>query len=139
MEVQGCKLWSHPDGLAEAPLPEALLGLVGRGCAGPPVDVGGAELTKEQRACCRGGLDAQQLAMLRAQVRSGAADPSPSRPALSLVPPEGGFISANSYSPALLTFAEQGTVTVPMRLLSGCKGLLSLESSDPARQQLWPR
>ena len=77
MAVQGCKLWSHPDGLAEAPLPEALSGLVGKGCAGPPVDVGGGELTAEQRACCKGGLDARQLAMLRAQVLRG------SRPAIS--------------------------------------------------------
>ena len=68
--MQGCKLWSHPEGLTEAPLPEVLRGLVGSGCAGPPVDVGGWELTEEQRARCGEGLDARQLAMLRAQVHS---------------------------------------------------------------------
>ena len=68
MAVQGCKLWSNSDSLAEAPLPEALQGLVGKGFAGPPVDVAGFELTAEQRTRCSEGLDARQLAMLRAQV-----------------------------------------------------------------------
>lgn len=68
MEVQGCKLWSHPDGLADRPLPETLQGLVGKGCAGPPADIGGYKLTAEQRARCQEGLDALQVAMLRAQV-----------------------------------------------------------------------
>ncbi len=68
MGVQGCKLWSHPDGLADGPLPETLWGLVGKGCAGPPADIDGYELMVEQRARCLEGLDARQVAMLRAQV-----------------------------------------------------------------------
>ncbi len=72
MGVQGCKLWSHPDGLLDGPLPESLRGLVGKGCAGPPADIGGYELAAEQRARCREGLDERQVAMLRAQVRCAA-------------------------------------------------------------------
>jgi hypothetical protein len=71
MGVQGCKLWSHPDGLADEPLPETLRGLVGKGCSGPPADIGGYELTAEQQERCREGLDARQVAMLRAQVCCG--------------------------------------------------------------------
>ncbi len=68
------KLWRHNDDLAVAvaaesePLPSRLVELVGRGCAGPAVDLDGSGLTEEQRLACGAGLCEQQIRMLRAQV-----------------------------------------------------------------------
>ena len=42
--------------------------MVGRGCAGPPVDLGGVALTHAQRELCGRGFDERQLRMLKAQV-----------------------------------------------------------------------
>ncbi len=47
---------------------------MGKGCAGPPVDLRGVALTEAQRELCRGGLDAAQLRALKAQVRARLPD-----------------------------------------------------------------
>ena len=73
--VQGCQLWDHPVDLQEAPLTRGQMDLVGKGCAGPPVDIDSVALTPEQRArCAREGLDERQLRHLKAQVRHRLAD-----------------------------------------------------------------
>ena len=47
---------------------------MGRGCAGPPVALRGVVLSKAQQESCLGGLDAAQLAALKAQVRARLPD-----------------------------------------------------------------
>ena len=42
--------------------------LIGKGYSGPPVNLAGVDLTKEQKAHCLSGLDEQQLRMIKAQV-----------------------------------------------------------------------
>ena len=66
--IQGCQLWTHSCGLAPVELSREQNDLIGKGCAGPPVNIDGVELTLDQRACCLGGLDEQQLKMMKAQV-----------------------------------------------------------------------
>ena len=65
--VQGCELWKHPPGLEGEALSPAQEELVGRGFAGPVVDLDVA-LTEEQRRHCAGGLDEPQLRMIKAMV-----------------------------------------------------------------------
>ena len=47
---------------------------MGKGFAGPPVNLGGVVLTAEQRISCSSGLDMLQLKMLKAEVRKKRAD-----------------------------------------------------------------
>ena len=74
-EARCLQLWNHPGDLAaevaaeRAELPPRLRELVGKGFAGPAVELEGVRLTDAQRAACGGGLDERQIRMLRAQVR----------------------------------------------------------------------
>ena len=70
MSVQGLQLWNHDPNLQPVELSQEQKGLIGKGCAGPAVDLGGVQLTEKQRAICSGGLSEIQLQMLKAQVRS---------------------------------------------------------------------
>ena len=65
--LQGCQLWSHSSDLVEVALSKEQSSMVGRGCVGPPVDLGGVALTAEQQARCGRGFDERQLRMLKAE------------------------------------------------------------------------
>ena len=66
--LQGCQLWNHSTDLEGMDLSREQLGLVGKGYAGPPVNIGGVMLSEEQRINCLKGFDHQQLRMLKAEV-----------------------------------------------------------------------
>mmetsp|Transcript_16498 Transcript_16498/g.44884 ORF Transcript_16498/g.44884 Transcript_16498/m.44884 type:complete len:1970 (+) Transcript_16498:1-5910(+) len=66
--LQGCQLWDVPAGLTAVELSKEQSDLVGKGFAGPPVDLEGVALTEEQRSVCGGGMLQAQLQMLKAQV-----------------------------------------------------------------------
>mmetsp|Transcript_36462 Transcript_36462/g.96007 ORF Transcript_36462/g.96007 Transcript_36462/m.96007 type:complete len:181 (+) Transcript_36462:6998-7540(+) len=65
--LQGCKLWDLPSGMVLPDLTKEQKELIGRGYAGPPVDLEGVSLSPEQRLRCQSGLDEVQLKMLKAQ------------------------------------------------------------------------
>ena len=73
-KIQGCQLYDHPPDLPGEELSKEQSGLVGKGFAGPPVNLGGVVLTAEQRISCSSGLDMLQLKMLKAEVRKKRAD-----------------------------------------------------------------
>mmetsp|Transcript_75728 Transcript_75728/g.202691 ORF Transcript_75728/g.202691 Transcript_75728/m.202691 type:complete len:719 (-) Transcript_75728:344-2500(-) len=67
--LQGCKLWETPSGTTSIELSKEQRDLIGRGYSGPPVNLEGVSLTAEQKLRCQGGLDEEQLKMLKAQVQ----------------------------------------------------------------------
>mmetsp|Transcript_37138 Transcript_37138/g.98782 ORF Transcript_37138/g.98782 Transcript_37138/m.98782 type:complete len:187 (-) Transcript_37138:1103-1663(-) len=67
--LQGCQLWNVPASLSPADLSKEQRDLVGKGYAGPPVDLEEVTLTEDQRRLCRGGVGDLQLAMMKAQVQ----------------------------------------------------------------------
>jgi serine/threonine protein kinase len=73
-KLQGCQLYNHPHDLSEVDLSREQSVLLGKGCAGPPSELGGVTLTEEQKSNCRCGLDERQLRMLKAEVRQKRAD-----------------------------------------------------------------
>jgi len=66
--LQGCKLWDVPSNLTETELSKSQKELVGKGYAGPPVDLEGVSLLPEQKLLCLGGMGEEQLKRLKAQV-----------------------------------------------------------------------
>ena len=48
MKLQGCQLWRHTRELEEVKLTREQEDLIGSGCAGPAVNLGGVSLTPEQ-------------------------------------------------------------------------------------------
>eukprot|EP00292_Cryptomonas_paramecium_P002636 CAMPEP_0113722472 /NCGR_PEP_ID=MMETSP0038_2-20120614/37772_1 /TAXON_ID=2898 /ORGANISM="Cryptomonas paramecium" /LENGTH=2376 /DNA_ID=CAMNT_0000651725 /DNA_START=109 /DNA_END=7236 /DNA_ORIENTATION=+ /assembly_acc=CAM_ASM_000170 len=66
--LQGCKLWDIPAGSVPLDLNKEQHDLIGRGFAGPAVELDGEPLTSEQHMRCQSGLDEEQLRMLKAMV-----------------------------------------------------------------------
>jgi len=70
--LQGCKLWDIPTDARAVELSKEQKDLIGRGYAGPPVDIEDpvlSVLSPEQRQRCQGGLDEEQLKMIKAMVQ----------------------------------------------------------------------
>eukprot|EP00292_Cryptomonas_paramecium_P002656 CAMPEP_0113679356 /NCGR_PEP_ID=MMETSP0038_2-20120614/10580_1 /TAXON_ID=2898 /ORGANISM="Cryptomonas paramecium" /LENGTH=2825 /DNA_ID=CAMNT_0000597341 /DNA_START=49 /DNA_END=8526 /DNA_ORIENTATION=- /assembly_acc=CAM_ASM_000170 len=68
--LQGCALWEHTAESDLAELSREQESLVGQGCAGPAVDIRDCRLSLDQRAACKGGLDEQQLRMIKTMIQS---------------------------------------------------------------------
>ena len=66
--VLACLTNSRDVDLISVELSRAQKDLIGKGYSGPPVNLAGVDLTKEQKAHCLSGLDEQQLQMIKAQV-----------------------------------------------------------------------
>ena len=73
-KLQGCRLWDNPTDLQEAELSQGQKELIGKGCVGPAVDIGGVSLSLEQKELCTKGFDERQLRMLKAQIRAKMPD-----------------------------------------------------------------